>query len=357
MSPDSSPPTEPISDIEEAVSIEGVVASKKKSKARSTVIFIFGLLLLSGAAYFVYKSTNGLEGVWDSVKSAPWWMIVLIIISPMGNHLSVSMCLHSLQSRHGKIRVGEMFVLIGSAWMFNYLPMRAGLIGRIGYHKSINKIRIRDSLESSIWSGVLAGISNVILLGVAMVMTMIGEKWAITLLAVPVACFFVFALFMPTRNTTLLMRALAYRQIDVIVWLGRYWLAFEVLGLDMNIGDIAVVSAVSQLASLMPLTGSGVGFREWAVGLMASAGGHAMGTAMAGDIINRAAETMIVVPVGLVCTAVVARWWKQRGGEESSEGPAEDRLAEDRLTEDDPRPDTNDEDQSGHARKQDPSVG
>lgn len=346
-SPDSSTPTDPISDIEEAVTIEGVAAGKKKSKARSTAIFIFGLVLLCGAGYFVYRSTNGLEGVWDSVKSAPWWMILLIVISPMGNHLSVSMCLHSLQSRHGKIGVGEMFVLIGSAWMFNYLPMRAGLVGRIGYHKSINRIRIRDSLESSVWSGVLAGISNIILLGMAMVMTMIGEQWAISLLAVPVACFFVFALFMPTRNTTLLMRALAYRQIDVIVWLGRYWLAFEVLGLEMNIGDIAVVSAVSQLASLMPLTGSGVGFREWAVGLMASAGGHAMGTAMAGDIINRAAETLIVVPVGLVCTAVIARWWKQRGGERS--------LAE--LSKDETRADSDDEDQSRHPREQDPSVG
>lgn len=328
--------------------MDGEIAqAPKKSKTRSAIMFVVGLVLLVGAGYFVYQSTGGLEGVWDSIRSAPWWMIALIIISPMGNHLSVSLCLHSLQSRHGKVGLIEMFVLIGSAWMFNYLPMRAGLLGRIGYHKSINKIRIRDSLESSIWSGVLAGISNIILLGVAMLMTWIGESWAILLPAAPVALIFVLSTVMPTRKTTLLMRALAYRQIDVIVWLGRYWLAFEVLGLEMNIGDIAIISAVSQLASLMPLTGSGVGFREWAVGLMASAGGHAMGTAMAGDIINRAAETLIVVPVGLVCTAIVARWWKQRGRVEPD--------AE--LSEDNPRPDSDDQDKSRHAGEQDPSVG
>lgn len=309
-------------------------------------MFVVGIALLVGAGYFVYESTDGLEGVWDSVSSAPWWMIALIIASPMGNHLSVSMCLHALQSRHGKIGVVEMFVLIGSAWMFNYLPMRAGLLGRIGYHKAINKIRIRDSLESSIWSGVLAGISNVILLGVAMVMSWIGESWALVLPAVPVALIFVLSGFMPTRKTRLLVRALAYRQIDVIVWLGRYWLAFEVLGLEMSIGDLAVISAVSQLASLMPLTGSGVGFREWAVGLMASAGGHAMGTAMAGDIINRAAETLIVVPVGLVCTVIVAKWWKQRGGEHS--------VAE--LAEDEARRNAEHKDQSRHSSEQDPAV-
>lgn len=324
-----------------------VLGAPKKSKTRSAIMFVVGLTLLVGAGYFVYQSTDGLEGVWESISSAPWWMIALIIISPMGNHLSVSMCLHALQSRHGKVGIFEMFILIGSAWMFNYLPMRAGLLGRIGYHKSINKIRIRDSLESSIWSGVLAGISNIILLGVAMLMTWIDASWSILLLAVPVFVIFVLSVFMPTRKTTLLMRALAYRQIDVIVWLGRYWLAFEVLGLEMNIGDIAIISAVSQLASLMPLTGSGVGFREWAVGLMASAGGHAMGTAMAGDIINRAAETLIVVPVGLVCTAVVAKWWKERGGEKS--------VAE--LSEEETRADADDQNQSRHAGEQDPSVG
>ncbi len=348
MGSDSLPPADASPPVGSEVLMDGeVLGAPKKSKTRSAIMFVVGLALLVGGGYFVYQSTDGLEGVWDSVRTAPWWMIALIIISPMGNHLSVSMCLHALQSRHGKVGIFEMFILIGSAWMFNYLPMRAGLLGRIGYHKSINKIRIRDSLESSIWSGVLAGISNIILLGVAMLMTWIDASWSILLLAAPVLLIFVLSVFMPTRKTTLLMRALAYRQIDVIVWLGRYWLIFEILGPEMDIGYIAIISAASQIASLMPLTGSGVGFREWAVGLTASVGGHAMETAMTGDIINRAAETLIVVPVGLVCTAVVAKWWKERGGEKS--------VAE--LSEDETRADADDQNQSRHAGEQDPSVG
>lgn len=312
-------------------------------KLRGKVMFVVGLVLLSGAGYFVYSATDGLEGVWDSIKTAPWWMIALILLAPMGNHLSVSMCLHALQSRHGKLGVREMFVLIGSAWLFNYLPMRAGLIGRIGYHKSINNIRLRDSIESSIWSGVLAGVANGVLLLVAMLMTSLEGGWSITLPAVPVLVMFMLSAMMPGKRSRLIMRALAYRQIDVIVWLGRYWLAFEVLGLDMSIGDIAMISAVSQLASLMPLTGSGLGFREWTVGLMATAGGHAMGTAMAGDLINRGAETLIVVPVGLICTALVARHWKRHTN----------RV----LTEDDAGADAAQQDQAGDSCEQEPSVG
>jgi uncharacterized membrane protein YbhN (UPF0104 family) len=320
-------------------------ASGSKSRVRSIVTFSISMLLLVGAAYFVYKGTNGLEGVWDSIRAAPWWMIVLIVIGPMGNHLSVSMCLQALQSRHGKVGVREMFVLVGSAWLFNYLPMRPGLIGRIGYHKSINKIRLRDSLESSIWSGVLAGIANCVILLLAIVMVRVPAIWSIVLPFVPVVLMFACSPMMPGRKSRLLMKALAFRQIDVIVWLGRYWLAFQVLGMDIGIGDIAIISAVSQLASLMPLTGSGIGFREWGVGLTASASGHTMSTAIAADLINRAAETLIVVPVGLVCTAMVARHWKGKRD-----------LSQLDLSEDDACSDSDQEDTSGDSAQQNPAV-
>ena len=319
------------------------------SKARSAAMFVLSMVLLVGAGYFVYTATDGLEGVWDSVRTAPWWMIALIILGPMGNHISVALCLQALQSRHGKVGIIEMYVLVGSAWLFNYMPMRPGLIGRIGYHKSINNIRLRDSLESSVWSGILAGIANGLMLPIAFLMMMVPQGWSLLLPFVPVVVAILLSMVLTGRRKKLIILALAYRQLDVIVWLGRYWLAFEVLGLDVSIGDIAVISAVSQLASLMPLTGSGIGFREWAVGLMASAGGHAMGTAMAGDLINRAAETFVVVPVGLVCTALVARHWK---------GIRDARIVlETELAEDDSRTDSKDEDESRDSREQDQPVG
>lgn len=327
-------------------------ATRGGSKTRSAVMFVVSMILLVGAGYFVYSATDGLDGVWGSIKSAPWWMIVLIVLGPMGNHVSVALCLQALQSRHGKVGLIEMYVLVGSAWLFNYMPMRPGLIGRIGYHKSINNIRLRDSLESSVWSGILAGIANGLMLPIAFVMMMVPEEnagWSLLLPFVPVVVAFVVSMLLSGPKKKLIVLALAYRQLDVIVWLGRYWLAFEVLGLDVSIGDIAVISAVSQLASLMPLTGSGIGFREWAVGLMASAGGHAMGTAMAGDLINRAAETLVVVPVGLICTALVARHWR---------GVRDGRiLLETGLAEDDSGTNAEDEDESRDSREQDQPVG
>ncbi|MFK7758984.1 MAG: hypothetical protein AB8C13_03435 [Phycisphaerales bacterium] len=285
--------------------------SRPKSKTRSILITVVSILLLAGAGYFVFSGSGGMMDEWESVRSSPWWMIVLVILGPLGNHLSVAMCLRALLNRFGNIGKREMIVLVGSAWLFNYLPMRPGLIGRMGYHKSVNKIRLRDSFQCSVWSGVLAGVSNGIMLIVAILMTLIGSRWSILMPALPVVGMFVIAGVMQDQSRRLMFQALAFRLIDVIVWLGRYWLAFRVLGLEMDIADIAIISAVSQLASLMPLTGSGLGFREWGVGLTASAGGYAMKTAIAGDLINRAAETLIVFPVGLVCTGIIARHFKR----------------------------------------------
>jgi len=321
-----------------------------KSKLRRWGTFALSLVLLGGAGYFVYAATDGFDELWESVRSAPWWMIVLIVISPMGNHISVALCLQALQSRHGKVGIIEMFVLVGSAWLLNYMPMRPGLFGRIGYHKAINKIRLRDSLESSIWSGILAGIANGLMVGVALVMVRVESGWSVALPAVPVAVMFMLSPLMPGKRSRLIMLALAYRQIDVIVWLGRYWLVFTVLGLDMGLGNIALISAVSQLTSLFPLTGSGLGFREWGVGLTASASGYALDTALTGDLINRAAETIIVFPVGLVCTGIVARHWKGMHAVHHAQGVAQ-------LAEDDPRAEPEEDHEPGHASKQDPAEG
>ena len=348
---------------------DGVVVTAKKSKTRSWVMFVISIGLLIGAGFYVYSATDGLEEQWEAVRTAPWWMIGLIIAGPLGNHLSVSMCLHALLSRHGKLGKREMAVLIGSAWLLNsYLPMRPGLIGRVGYHKSVNNIRLRDSIESSIWSGVLSGVSNSALLGIAFLMTVINAGWSAWLPAVPVVLWFGISTMMPGKKSRLIMRALAYRQLDVIVWLGRYWLAFTVLDLDMSMADIAMVSAVSQFVTLIPLTGGGLGFREFSVGLVASAVGGQMDLAVLADLINRGAETLIVVPVGLVCTWIVARWWtrhRENGGsdvrsindESAIDESSNDRSTKDKSTKDDAGTNPEDQDPGGDAQEQDPTVG
>ncbi len=96
-----------------------------------------------------------------------------------------------------------------------------------------------------------------------------------------------------------------------MVWMFRYAAAFVMIGIEITPIQIVLITAASQIAQMIPITGGGVGFREWGVGLAtrAAPGGVAitMRSAIGADVINRIAETVIVVPLGLVCSAVVAR--------------------------------------------------
>ena len=74
----------------------------------------------------------------------------------------------------------------------------------------------------------------------------------------------------------------------------------------------------------VPLMGNGLGVREWAVGLVgpmlptwmsAASGGLSRGLGLSADLMNRGFELAAALPVGLVCSALLAR--KQAQGAET----------------------------------------
>ncbi|MGV6814926.1 MAG: hypothetical protein ACWA5W_07965, partial [Phycisphaerales bacterium] len=127
-----------------------------RARLRERIGFVIGLVLLAGAAAYLISAPDQMHEFLEQLKHAPLWAVVVVIVGPIVNWVCVGLCLHALVRRHGKIGRGEMLALVGSAWLLNHLPMRPGLVGRIGYHAKINSIRVRDSIEASIWSVVHA---------------------------------------------------------------------------------------------------------------------------------------------------------------------------------------------------------
>jgi len=310
---------------------------------RSWTAFTLGLALLGAAAYAVVRSGADLGDPIETLRAAPLWLKALVIVSPAANLLCVTMCFHALQRRFAPVPIVEMGELIGSAWLLNHLPMRPGLVGRIGYHKRVHGIRVRDSVGTTVWSVALAGAANAALVVVALVMPGAGDRapwsWAgspIAWVAAPSAMAFAAALFVPRGHARLIVLALGWRSLDVVVWYLRYGLAFSILGIGLPAPMIALISAVSQLVSLVPFTGSGLGFREWGVGLSADAGGAATSAGIAADLLNRAAELIVVIPVGLWCSwrlsaRMLARRRAARSAEDQTHGApdAQDRHGDD----------------------------
>lgn len=273
--------------------------------------FVLGVLLLVGAGAVLFSDPGSVVDLFGRLRAAPWWAVGFVLAGPLLNWLLVSACLWMLLRRHGPVGLGEMNALVGSAWLLNHLPMRPGLIGRVGYHKLVNGIRVRDAVESTLWSLGLAGVAGGMGLALAVAIPPGSGAPTIGLVLIgPVVLVGAGALLargVGRERWGWLLGALSARYADMGVWALRYAVVFWVMGIEMTPVQIVMVTAVSQIAQLVPIAGGGLGLREWVVGLVAGSMVQAFDAALAGDLINRAAETVLVVPVGLICGAVVAR--------------------------------------------------
>jgi len=290
------------------------------------ITFVVGLVLLVLAGVYLFADPEQLQDFSEHISNAPLWAILVVVIGPVANWVCVGLCLHALMRRHGQVGSGEMLMLVGSAWLLNHLPMRPGLVGRIGYHAKVNQIRVRDSVEASVWSVVLAGGANAVILGLMLLVPVESSIWSLVLvLLIPLGVLIALsaAAFMRSQRLGFLCLGMVYRYADVLVWAIRYTGAFAMLGVSISPVGIALITAASQIAQLNPFTGAGFGFREWGVGLAArlpvSGVGITMRSAIGGDVINRIAETIVVVPLGLVCTSLVAKRFVDRNADPATD--------------------------------------
>lgn len=328
---------------------EPTTSTPRKPSAVRRVGFVLGVVLLCAAAVYLVANPSELRAFAERIRHAPAWAVLIVLLGPVLNWVFVSQCLWALNRRHGVVGRGEMLALVGSAWLLNHLPMRPGLVGRIGYHAKVNNIRVRDSVEASIWSLVHAVIANVLGLGLALLVQPGAGLGRLTLiLSVPILVLIIAAMLAETKSDQLglMVRGLMWRYADLLVWMLRYAAAFAMLGIEITPVQIVLITAVSQVAQVIPITGGGIGFREWGVGLAATMSGGAQGidirTAVGADLINRVAETMIVIPLGLVCTAIVTRRFKAA-------------MATKRSAEYEPVSHAQDEHEGGQPSEQDPA--
>ncbi len=301
--------------------------SGRKSRWRSIVGWTLGALLFIGAIIaLVAGGQNDLALAVDAVASAPRWLIAASLLLPVANWLCVSVAFAILTRRYtpeGKPPVGylEMTALIGSAWLLNHLPMRPGLVGRVAYHKAVNGIRLADSARILIESMILTAIAVVTLFAVALIM--ITETSALAMTLTYAAPAFVIALawlVLGLARSPLARHAAAlfFKFCDMSIWVARYAVVFALVGAPLDAPRTVLVAAISQIVLLIPISGNGIGLREWAVAFTAEAGLRA-------DVVNRAAETIVVLPIGLACTWWVARRYRRHrriGAIDPSQQPA-----------------------------------
>lgn len=292
-----------------------------------------GAMLLAAAIWVVATQGPMLNNVWTSLRAAPFWMIIALVLLPLVNWALTSVVFWLLTRQHGRVGLGEMAALIGSAWLLNMLPMKPGLVARVAYHRAISSISIVQSTVVLLQALVTGALAIVLCVGTVLVVdadlrAIISQQSR----PVPILMIVTGAVLLAVlgarvlqrrvrttqgiRNTEYLPRlhvavvVVAVRILETGVWALRYGLCFAVIGVDVSWGVCVVIAGVSQLAGQSPVQ---FGVREWVVGISAAvlgakaaptAGGAAIGVAGAAtgltvDLINRAAEVVCALPVGL----------------------------------------------------------
>ncbi len=282
-------------------------------RAVGAALYTLGVLLLGGALVWMWRDGAVLGGAWAHAKDAPGWMVGGLLVLPVLSWGCTTALFLVLTRRYGRVGTREMGALIGAAWLLNYLPLRPGMVGRVAYHKAVNGIRVRDSAGvvvqavactavAAVMLAATAGVmgASVWVLGVPLVVVVggvLGVRWRWVNRWTP---------YEPPWATRLLW-AVGIRYVDMTIWAARYWLAFGVIGAPLRFDQAALVAAVAQVAMLAPIA---LGVREWVVGLFSAV----TVVGLAADVLNRAAEILGAIPVGLLSLAWLARQARGRAG-------------------------------------------
>jgi hypothetical protein len=291
------------------------VTQPRARRARAVIGFVVGVALLAAAVWAVATQGDALSHAAAAARSAPLWMVALALLLPVVNVLLMAGVFQELMRPHGRVAPAEMAALIGASWLLNFLPLRPGLLGRVAYHKAVNNIPVSGSVRAVV-ANIGAGFISLVMAGlIAVGGSGTGTGEFVSGVTVTATLILIIATVVAGKRPRLrpVALAVAIRFIDLLVWSLRYWLIFHIVGSPIDVPASLAVAVVSQAASLVPLVGNGLGLREWAVGLTVAslpqvfASGAATGVGLTADLVNRAAEVLTAIPVGLLSIAYLHR--------------------------------------------------
>lgn len=268
------------------------------------VATILGLALLLGAIVMIWRQRAIMEQALDSLAHPDPACVAILLAAVVGNVICTALMFSVLIAPHGRVPLLEMQAIIAAATLINYLPLRPGLFGRIAYHRAMHDIPAARTTGVIIAGLVITATLALALAGTALLSVGAGWPLAPTILS-PVPVLVVLTLPRVTRRWAF---AGMLRYVDLLLWVVRYDVAFRLIGTPIEIEASLALACVSIVAMFVPLLSNGLGVREWAVGLFAPyLGAASLEIGLSADIVNRAAEIIIIVALGLPAVAWLAR--------------------------------------------------
>lgn len=290
-------------------------------KAAAIVLWAVGLALLVAACIEAARHADAIRAAWGAMSDAPLWLIACVVVGPMANLFFTGAAFCVLNRHYARVGLAENVVLITSANLLNYLPLRPGMLGRVAYHRKVHGIRVTDSAKVLAGSmiGSTVGISGLVVAAAAVVISGDGR---VGLAVGGAICLGLFAggqvMRANEKPSWRLLTASGIKLLDSAVWAGRYAAVFALVGAPINAGAAIALALVGQITMLVPLFGNGLGLREWSIALVAPVlaigamdGSVVDPTALAADLLNRGVEVLVALPAGVLATLLAASWLKR----------------------------------------------
>lgn len=292
-----------------------------KKRVAAIVLWAVGLALLVAACIEAARHADAIKAAWGAMADAPAWLIACVVLGPLVNLLLTGAAFCVLNRHYAKVGLGENIVLITSANLLNYLPLRPGMLGRVAFHRKVHGIRVTDSAKVLAGSmiGSSVGVAGLVVAAAAVVLFGDGR---VGLLVGASICLGLFAAGQTMRArdkpSWRLLTASGIKFLDSAVWAGRYAAVFALVGAPINVGAAIALALVGQITMLVPLFGNGLGLREWSIALVAPVlaigamdGSVVDPTALAADLLNRGVEVLVALPAGVAATLLAGVWLRR----------------------------------------------
>jgi hypothetical protein len=292
--------------------VEGFAARLQRGLSARWLRWL-GLVLGAGllvACIVMVVGSGSLRSAWDALRSPPPLATVVLVAAVLANLILTALMFSLLIARYARVGWGEMQALIAASALFNFLPLRPGLLGRVAYHKTVNGIALTDMARVMIEALVISMAAvGWLLLSVPMARaTGLSPWWFV---AAPAPLLALGGCWTPARR---LAWAALMRHIEMMIWAARYWAVFAMIGSPIETDTALVLAAVSVTATLVPFLSNGLGLREWAIGAagpMLTA--FELEHGMTAELVNRGAEMIIFLVAGLIAIAWLAPMMRRRG--------------------------------------------
>ena len=291
--------------------MRGFRKNNSRPKAPNFIGSIVGFVLAVSAIVAIWFSRDDVLRAIGAIQSPSPSLIVAALVLPLLNWLVISWSFCLLYRPTSRIRYTEMIALIATAWLLNYLPFRPGMIGRFAYHRKVNKIPLRVSAMVLVQGIAISVACSAWLLAFAALLVDRSSTvlWIAATLGVPVLLTIgSMATRKSSEKASALLAAGVARWLDMLIWSARYWVVFRLIGSPIDFSHAVLFASVAQIILFIPLTGNGLGFREWAIGLVASRLVATVVTVgLMADLVNRIAELAVAIPTGLIAWAILSR--------------------------------------------------